>query len=165
MNRKIKLTLILVATHAAVLAVGLVAGFYSSITKNVSEAMQWTSQGAMISHYSQMTEIARSKGDRDSYNKSLVAFLAVLDGVAKKPSVLFDAKTTSTDKAFTYERLSRLEKEAGNAKAAEDYLKLSVEACGRSMLKDCSVENITKISKKLEESSSMFSGEQKSNQH
>jgi len=164
MNRKIKVTLILVATHTAVLVIGLFAGFNSSVTKNVSEAMQWTSQGAMISHYSQMTDIARSEGDRDAYKKSLIAFSAVLDDVAKKPSVLFDAKTTSTDKTFTYERLSRLEKESGNGKVAEDYLKLAVDACGRSILKDCSVDKITKISKKLE-SNSMFSGDEKSKKH
>jgi hypothetical protein len=126
--------------------------------------MQWATQGAMISHYSQMTEIARSKGDRDAYKKSLVTFLTILDDVAKKPSELFDTKTTATDTAFTYERLSRLEKEAGNAKTAEDYLKLSVEACGKSVMKDCSPEKISKITKKLDESG-LFSAGKKLNEH
>lgn len=156
MNNKIKMTLILIATHIGVLFVGLVAGFYSSVAISASEPMQWASQGAILSHYSQMTEIARSNGDRTGYKESLLTFLTVLDDVAKRPSKMFDTKTTATDKAFAYERLSRLEKEAGNARAAEDYLKLSVEACGKSLLKDCSPEKISSITKKIDENS-MFS--------
>jgi hypothetical protein len=52
-----------------------------------------------------------------------------------------------------YERLSRLEKEAGNAKAADDYMNLAIQTCGNTGWKDCSIENITRISRKIEEES------------
>lgn len=151
MTRKMKVVLIF--THIAVLAVGLVVGFYSSFVKSAQESTKMASQVAMISHYAILVDVARNDGDRDAYKKSLLAFLTVLEEIIKQPSQLFDAKTTFTDEVFVYERLSRLERETVNTKAAEDYLRLAVQTCGKSGLKDCSVEKISTISKKIEESS------------
>jgi hypothetical protein len=57
----------------------------------------------------------------------------------------------SKDKTLTYERLSRIEKEAGNITKSVEYTKLAIENCGSSGWKDCSIDHIAMISKKLEE--------------
>ena len=93
----------------------------------------------------------RNEGNRDAYRKSLIAYLDVLDDIIKRPSEFFDAKTSSVDKMLIYERLSRLEREAGNMKAADGYMDSAVQTCGNTGWKDCSIEKITKISSKLEE--------------
>ncbi len=151
MTRKMKLILIL--THLAVFAAGFVLGVFSSFTRYAKEGMKMTSQGAMISHYGLMVDLQRNEGDRDAYRKALIAYLGVLDDIIKHPSEFFDAKTTSVDKMLIYERLSRLERDAGNVKASDDYMKSALQTCSNTGWKDCSVEKITKISKKLEENS------------
>jgi len=158
MTKKMKIILIL--TFIAVFAVGFVVGAFSPFAKLMAKVMKMTSQGSMISHYATLTDVARSHGDRDAYKKSLMSFLAVLNDVNKHPSEFFDTKTTSTDIAFTYERLSRIERELGNDKKADDYMNKAVQACGQSGLKDCSVEKLSSISKKLEENS-IFSSKEK----
>lgn len=147
MTRKMKIVLFF--THVAVLAVGLVAGFYSSFY--AQEGMKMSSQMAMISHYGLRVDVQRNEGDRDAYRKSLITYLGVLDDIFKHPSQIFDAKTTSVDKMLIYERLSRLERESGNVRAADDYMNSAIQTCGNTGWKDCSFEKITNISKKLEE--------------
>jgi hypothetical protein len=151
MTRKMKVVLII--THVAVLAIGLVAGFYSSFAHYAREGMKMTSQGAMISHYGLRVDIQRNKGDRDAYRNSLIAYLGIMDDILKHPSEFFTAKTTSVDIMLIYERLARLEREAGNAKAADDYMNLAVQTCGNTGWKDCSNEKITRISREIEEKS------------
>ncbi len=158
MTKKTKVILLL--THIVLLLLGFVAGAFSPFPKLLRENAMMISQGNMISHYAALTDLARSNGDRDAYKKSLFTFLAILDDVNKHPSEFFDTKTTSTDIAFAYEKLSRLERESGNGKTANDYLNKAVHACEQSGLKDCSVEKLSFISKKLEENS-MFSPKDK----
>lgn len=158
MTKKMKIILIL--ANSVVFAVGFVAGAFSPFAKLITEGSKMTTQGDMISHYATLADVARSHGDQDAYKKSLIAFLTILNDVNKRPSELFDTKLTSTDIAFTYERLSRLERESGNEKAADAYLNKAVQACGQSGLKDCSVEKLSSISKKLEENS-MYSSKVK----
>ena len=151
MTKKMKVIFLL--THIAALGIGYVLGVFSPGAKYMKEGAMMATQGGMISHYASLVDITRNNGDRDAYKKSLLAFLAVLEEIIKQPSEFFDAKTTSTDKVFVYERLSRLERESGNAKAADDYMNLAVQTCGKSGLKDCSIEKIITLSKKIEESS------------
>jgi hypothetical protein len=158
MTRKMKILLIF--THLALLFVGVVAGIISPLGKLTREYVMMTSQGNMIGHFAALTDVTRNHGDREAYKKALLVYLSVLDEVNKHPSEFFDTKITSTDKAFVYERLSRLERESGNAKSADDYLNLAVQACGKSGMKDCSVEKLSLISKRMEESS-MFSSPKK----
>jgi hypothetical protein len=142
---------VLILTHVVVLAVGFVAGVFSSFARYANEGMKMTSQGAMISHYGLRVDVQRNEGDRDAYRKALIAYLGVLDDIIKHPSEFFDPKTTSVDKMLVYERLSRLEQEDNNTKKADDYKKLAVQTCGNTGWKDCSVDRITRISKKIEE--------------
>lgn len=151
MTKKMKVIFLL--THIAALGIGYVLGVFSPGAKYMKEGAMLATQGGMISHYASLVDVARNNGDRDAYKKSLLAFLAVLEEIIKQPSEFFDAKTTSTDKVFVFERISRLEREVGNAKAADDYMNLAVQACGKSGLKDCSFEKLTELSKKIEESS------------
>jgi hypothetical protein len=151
MTRKLKI--VLVFTHLAFLAIGFVAGLYSSFAKYAQESMNMSSQMAMISHYSMMVDAQRNEGDRDAYRKSLITYLNVMDDIFKHPTKIFDVKTTSVDKMLILERLSRLEREAGNAKAADDYMKSAIQSCGNAGWKDCSIEKISDISRKLEEKS------------
>jgi len=155
-----KMKVILLLTHIAVLGIGFVEGIFSPFVKLMREGVMMTTQGGIISHYASLVDVARNEGNRDAYKKSLLAFLAVLEEINKQPSKVFDTKTTSIDKVLVYERLSRLEREAGNSKAADDYMNLAVQTCGKSGLKDCSNEKITTISKKMEEKS-MFSPKSK----
>src|SRR6266480_2295959 len=143
MTRKMKITLVL--SHLGVLAIGLFAGSFSKFAKYAGEGMKMTSQGAMISHYGLLVDIQRNEGDRDAYRKALIPYLGVLDDIIKHPTEFFDAKTTSVDKMLIYERLSRLEREAGNTKAADDYLASAVKTCANTGWKDCSIEKITKV--------------------
>jgi len=145
--------MVLVLTHVAVLAIGYVAGIYSSFARYAKEGLNMASQGAMISHYGLMVDAQRNEGDRDAYRKALIAYLGILDDIIKHPSEFFQPKTTSVDKMFIYERLSQLEREAGNAKAADDYMHSAIHTCGDTGWKDCSVERITSISRKMEEKS------------
>jgi hypothetical protein len=151
MTKKMKMVMVL--THVAVLAVGFMVGVFSSFARYANEGMKMTSQGAMISHYASLVDVAKRHGDQNAYKKSLLAFSSVLDEIIKHPSEFFDAKTTSTDKVFVCERLSRIARETGNTKEADDYMNLAVQTCGQSGLKNCSIEKITMISKKLEENS------------
>ena len=57
MTRKMKMILIL--THVVVLAVGFVAGVFSSFANFAKEGMMMTSQGAMISHYGLMVDVQK----------------------------------------------------------------------------------------------------------
>jgi hypothetical protein len=52
---------------------------------------------------------------------------------------------------LVYERPSRLEREAGDAKSADDYMNSAVQTCGNTRWKDCSFEKINRISRKIEE--------------
>ena len=149
MTRKIKV--ILVFSHIGILGIGLIVGFYSKYAKYAGEGMRMTSQGAMISHYGLRVDIQRNEGDRDAYRKALIAYLGVLDDIIKHPTEFFDAKTTSVDKMLIYERLSRLEREAGNGKAADDYMNSAIQTCGNTGWRDCTTEKISKVSRKLEE--------------
>lgn len=149
MTRKAKI--VLTITHIVVLAIGIVVGFYSRFAELAGEGMKMTSQGAMISHYGLRVDIQRNEGDRDAYRNALIAYLGVLDDIIKHPSEFFDPKTTSVDKLLVYERLSRLERESNNPKKADEYISLAVQTCGNTGWKDCSIERITKVSKKLEE--------------
>jgi hypothetical protein len=147
MTRKMKIVFTL--THLAVLTVGVVLGL--SVDRYAQEGMKMSSQMAMISHYGLRVDIQRNEGDHDAYRKSLITYLGVLDDIFKHPSAIFDAKTTSVDKMLIYERLSRLEREAGNAKTADEYMNSAVQTCSNTGWKDCSIEKITRISKKMEE--------------
>ncbi len=151
MTRRMKV--VLVFSHVSVLAIGFAAGVFSPIVRVLREGLLMTSQGAAIAHYSTLVDIQRNEGDRDAYRKSLIAFLAVLDDVAKHPSEFFDRNTTATDMMLIYARLSTLEKEAGNAVASDAYAKLAVDTCGHTGWKDCSIERIQTISRRMEESS------------
>jgi hypothetical protein len=151
MTRKIKI--VLVFTHLVLLGIGFVAGLYSSFPKYAQESMNISSQMAMISHYSMMVDAQRNEGNRDAYRESLITYLNVMDDIFKHPTKIFDGKTISVDKMLILERLSRLEREAGNAKAADDYMKSEIQSCGNAGWKDCSVEKISDISRKLEEKS------------
>lgn len=143
----IRTKVVLTITHIVVLAIGIVVG-----AKLAGEGMKMTSQGAMISHYGLRVDIQRNEGDRDAYRKALIAYLGILDDIIQHPSDFFDPNTTAVDKMFVYERLSRLEKEANNSKKADEYMSLAVQTCGSTGWKDCSIERINKVSKKLEES-------------
>ncbi len=145
--------IVLVFTHLAVLTIGIFAGFYSSFAKYAQESMNMSSQMAMTSHYSLMVDAQRNEGDRDAYRKALITYLNVLDDIFEHPSKIFDAKTTSVDKMLVLERLSRLESQEGNAKAANDYMNSAIKSCGKAGWKDCSFEKISDISRKLEEKS------------
>ena len=151
MTRRMKVALVF--SHVAVLAIGFAAGVFSPIVRVLRDGLLMTSQGAAIAHYAALVDIQRDEGDRDAYRKSLIAFLGVLDDVAKHPSEFFDSKTTATDMMLIYARLSTLEKEAGNAEASDAYAKLAVDTCARTGWKDCSIERIQKISRRMEESS------------
>jgi hypothetical protein len=155
MTKKMKFTLLL--SHLILLGVGLIVGTFWPLGKLTREYVMMTSQGNMIGHFAALTDVTRSHGDREAYKKSLLAYLSVLDDVNKHPSEFFDTKITSTDKAFVYEKLSRLERESGNATGADDYLNLAVQACRESGMKDCSIEKISLISKKMEGSSMVSS--------
>jgi hypothetical protein len=142
-----------VISHVSILAVGFAAGVFSPIARVLREGLLMTSQGVAIAHYATLVDIQRNEGDQDAYRKSLIAFLGVLNDVAKHPSEFFDSKTTSIDMMLTYERLSTLEKEAGNSEASDAYMKLALTTCGRTGWKDCSIARIQRISRKMEESS------------
>ncbi len=151
MTRRMKV--LLVFSHVAILAIGFAAGVFSPMAGVLRQGLLMTSQGAAIAHYATWVDIQRTEGDRDAYRKSLIAYLGVLDDVAKHPSAFFDSKITTFDIVLTYERLSRLEKEAGNADASDAYRKLAVDTCGHTGWKDCSIERIQKISRRMEEGS------------
>jgi hypothetical protein len=149
MTNKMKIALIF--THLSVLTVGVVLGL--TVDRYAQEGMKMSSQMAMISHYSLMVDAQRNEGDRDAYRKVMITYLNVLDDIFKHPSKISDAKTTSVDKMLILERLSRLESEAGNAKAANDYRNSAIQSCGNAGWKDCSFDRISNISRKLEEKS------------
>jgi hypothetical protein len=151
-----KKKLLLVFTHilAAVLggAVAIYIWFGFNVYQKITEANATMTQAALISRYALFTDVMRSNGTKEEYKESLLKYLAALDEAAKQPSsVLFDKKTYARDKTLTYARLSRLEKEAGNITKSVEYIKLATENCGNSGWKDCSVDQIAMISKKLEE--------------
>jgi len=108
-------------------------------------------QVAVISRYAQFADVMRTNGTKEEYKKALINFLAATDEAVKQPSQFYDKKMQARDKTFTYERLSRLEKEQGNNAKAEEYFKLATENCKDGELKSCSPEYITMISKKLED--------------
>jgi hypothetical protein len=150
-----KKKLLLVFTHIIAVVLGAVAvyiwlGF--NVGQKMTEANATMTQGALISRYAAFVNVTRAYGTKEEYKESLLKFLAALDEAAKQPSsLLFDKKTYSKDKTFTYERLSRIEKEAGNITKSVEYTKLAIENCGSSGWKDCSIDHIAMISKKLEE--------------
>jgi len=148
MTKKTKIMLIF--SHIAILSVGFAVGLYSSFTKDAKEVMRMSSQAAIISHYGLLVDTQRNEGDRDAYKKALLKYLGVLEEIFKQPTALFDAKSTSVDKMLIFERLSRLEREAGNEKASKDYMNSAIQTCGNTGWKDCSMQNISAISRKLE---------------
>ena len=148
-----RMKVILLFTHIAVLGIGFVVGTCSPFAKLMREGVMMTTQGGMISHYASLVDVAREEGSRDAYKKSLLVFLTVLEDINKHPTEFFDEKTTSTDMMLIFERLSRLEREADNVKAADNYMNLAIQTCGKSGIKKCTAEKVSSISKKLEENS------------
>lgn len=153
LNRRKKI-IILIGSHLLAVGVGLGAAilwFGLQSERVLKEANAMMTQVAIISRYALFLDAQRANASPQEYREALKGFLAAVDEAAKQPSSFLDQKILASDKVLTYERLARLERDAGNPKDAEDYMKSAVEACGNTGWKDCSPENISRISKKLEE--------------
>ena len=153
MSRRRKI-IILIGTHLLAVGVGfgiafLWFGLHAARILTQSNAMM--TQVAIVSRYALFVDTQRTDARPQEYREALKRYLAAVDEAAKYPSPFFDERTLAYDKALTYERLARLERDAGKPKEAEGYMKASVEACGRTGWKDCSPQNISRISKRLEE--------------
>jgi tetratricopeptide (TPR) repeat protein len=152
--RRRKRLIILIGSHLLAVGIGLGAAFLwfdLQAEQVLKEGNAMMTQAAIISRYALFLDAQRAYASREDYREALKRYLAAVDEAAKQPSSFLDQKILASDKALTYERLARLERDAGNYKDAEDYMKSAVEACGNTAWKDCSPENISRISKKLEE--------------
>ncbi len=151
-----KKKLVLVFTHIIAVCIGAAAVFLW-FGLNAREMMQkgnaTLTQMALISRYAAFVDVKRTSGTKEEYRESLLKFLTAIDEALKQPSGFYDKKMHSEDKTLTYERLSRLEKEAGNVNKSDEYMKLAIESCNNGGWKDCSADRITRISKELEDKS------------
>ena len=154
MSRR-KKVIVLIGSHLLAVGIGLGAAFLwfgLQAERVLKEANAMMTQVAIISRYALFLDMQRTDGSPQEYRDALKRYLAAVDEAGKQPSSLLDQKILGSDKALTYERLARLERDGGNPKDAEDYMKSAVEACRITGWRDCSPENISRISKKLEES-------------
>jgi hypothetical protein len=152
-NKKI---LIFTSTHLLALVVGAVIVFLwlgIEAKKTVTESNAMMTQVAVVSRYAAFVDVQRINGTKEEYKEALMNFLTAIDEAVKQPSSFYDKKMQAGDKTLTYERLSRLEKEAGNLNKADEYINLAKENCNNAGWKDCSIDHIILISKKLEDKS------------
>ena len=153
LNRRKKI-IFLIGSHLLAVGIGSGAAFWwfgLQAEQVLKEGNAMMTQVAIISRYSLFLDAQRANASPQDYREALKRFLAAVDEAAKQPSSFLDEKILASDKVLTYERLARLERGAGNPKDAEAYMKSAVEACGNTGWKDCSPENISRVSKKLEE--------------
>jgi hypothetical protein len=130
-------------------AVFLWLGFDAKQMMKEGNAMM--TQVALVSRHADFVDVMRANGTKEEYKEALLNFLTAIDEAVNQPSSFYDKKMHARDKTLTYERLSRLEKEAGNIEKSDEYIKLATESCNNSGWKDCSAGHITMISKKLED--------------
>ena len=143
-----KKKLLLAFTHiiAVVLGAAVVFLWFGFNAKQMmKEGNAMMTQGALISRYAAFVDVMRTNGTKEEYREALLNFLTGTDEAVKQPSSFYDEKIHARDKTLTYERLSRLEKEAGNIKKSDEYIKLATESCRNSGWKDCSADHITTI--------------------
>ena len=153
LNRRRRI-IFLIGSHLLAVGIGSGAAFWwfgLQAERVLKESNAMMTQVAIISRYSLFLDAQRANASPQDYREALKRFLAAVDEAAKQPSSFLDEKVLASDKVLTYERLARLERDACSLKDAEDYMQLAVEACGNTGLKDCSPENISRVSKKLEE--------------
>jgi hypothetical protein len=151
-----KRILLLAFTHIMAVVLGatvvfLWLGFNAKQMMKEGNAMM--TQVALVSRHADFVDVMRTNGTKEEYKEALLNFLTGIDEAVNQPSSFYDKKMHDRDKTLTYERLSRLEKEAGNIEKSDEYIKLATESCNNSGWKDCSAGHITMISKKLEDKS------------
>ena len=105
----------------------------------------------LISRHAAVVDMQRLHAYPEGYRDALLLYSNVLDQTRQIKAPIFSEKAYATDKALTFERLSRVERELGNPEQAERYFAKAQEFCAKTGWQDCSRENLTKISRQLEQ--------------
>jgi hypothetical protein len=151
-----KKKLILTFTHIVAVLLGaavVVVWFGLNTKKIITEGNAMMTQMALMSRYSTYVDVMHTNGTKEEYKEALINFLTATDEAVKQPSSFYDKKMQARDKTLIYERLSKLEKEMGNNRKAEEYFKLATENCNNGGFKTCSRDYITIMSRKHEDKS------------
>src|SRR6266513_2111538 len=145
---------LLVFSYVLAISTGAAAGYLLAIQFAVQDAiktMTFLSNARLFSWYSGYAEAQHVYAGDTEYKEALLGFLKLLEEYKDSNDVLYTAKAYSIDKTLTYERLSRLEQKLGNQEKAAEYMKLATSTCAATGWKDCSIEKIQMIAKRLEE--------------
>ena len=150
-NKKIAL---LICSHllVAILCLGGAALWIEKkAVEIIEESADFYSHTVLVSHYSALVDVQRNNAGPEGYREALLIFSDVLDETKEMDSFMFSEYAYSVDKALTFERLSRVEKELGNIQKSEEYLDLAIEHCEGTGWKSCTKEKLSEISAKLEQ--------------
>jgi len=152
-NKKIILLIISHLFVAIICLGGAAIWFEKRAVDIISDGSDYLNDALLISRYSALVDIQRTNAYPDGYREALLIFSDVLDQSKEINSMMFSERTYNMDKTLTFERLSRVEKELGNVEKSNEYIQVAKEYCSGTGWKDCSIERITEISARLEQSS------------
>jgi len=160
MTKKKKIILLIIShLFVAVTCLGGAAIWFEKRAVDIiSEGSDYLNDALLISRYSALVDTQRTNAYPEGYREALLVFSDVLDQSKEINSMMFSARTYSMDKTLTFERLSRVEKELGNVQKSNEYAQVAKEYCSDTGWKDCSIERITEISTRLEQTS-LFNNE------
>lgn len=151
---RLKYVLLLLCSH---LLVALLVFFASSWWHERELAEITRQNNAMLSHvmlisrHAAVVDMQRLHAYPEGYRDALRLYSDVLDQTRQIQAPIFSEKAYATDKALTFERLSRVERDLGNPEQAEQYFREAQRFCKMTGWDDCSEANLTRISQQLEQ--------------
>ncbi len=146
---------LLVLSYVLAISTGAAAGYLFAVQFAVQDAIKtitFLSNARLFSWYSGYAEAQHAYAGDAEYKEALLSFLKLLNEYKDSNDILYTPKAHLMDKTLTYERLSRIEQKLGNQEKSAEYMKLAISTCPGTGWKDCSIEKIQMISKRLEES-------------
>ncbi len=139
----------------AILAITLlVSSYYIGWFLGLKEGFQTGGMTKSMAEFMLFNESLKSQmenADCDGLKKSLNEYLRLLEKYKKIEGSFLSDTVYYGDLIVTHARLARIERKTGNERAAQDHIKIALEACSKSGWEECSEEKILLFSKKLEE--------------